>query len=275
MKRGLLVVGACGLGFGIVACGGETTSTSSGGTGELYVHSFVPTAGSSVGASFDRRVTFTDSPCATPSVAVGPCTLNGCYQAGTTAESSSPNGGAITIDGAEMPPLTLVPQADGYAPSVVGGQRAWTSGGETVRFAWASLPGDDGGGGAVTLATPPYVALAEGSAFASSTPSLSRSVDLTIAWTSDSPPVAADQLAVDLASGSSQLVCIFDASAGNGVIPAAALQLVPAGAGTYDVHSKEGATKKSVAGTAWTLGFNVDAQARASDGLAKGATTFE
>jgi hypothetical protein len=70
-------------------------------------------------------------------------------------------------------------------------------------------------------------------------------------------------------------VCIFAASAGTGVIPASALALVPAGAGSYNVHSPEGTTKKSVGGSQWSFGLNVDAQARTSTGLAKGAVTFD
>jgi hypothetical protein len=70
-------------------------------------------------------------------------------------------------------------------------------------------------------------------------------------------------------------VCIFDATAGMGVVPAAALALVPAGVGSYNVHSKEAATDKSVGGSQWTFGFNVDAQARTSSGLAKGTVTFD
>ena len=60
-----------------------------------------------------------------------------------------------------------------------------------------------------------------------------------------------------------------------GVVPASALAVVPAGAGSYNVHSKEGTTDKNVGGSHWSFGFNVDAQARTSSGLAKGTVTFE
>jgi hypothetical protein len=145
-----------------------------------------------------------------------------------------------------------------------------------VTFQWAHLPGDpSSAGGSATLGTPPYIALTQGSAFAIPPTTLARDQDLSVEWTSDTTPTSADQVAVDLQSGSVQIVCIFAVSAGMGVIPASALALVPAGAGSYNVHSKEGATNKSISGSHWSFGFNVDAQARASSGLAKGAVTFD
>jgi hypothetical protein len=176
-----------------------------------------------------------------------------------------------------MPPLTLEPGSDGaYGSDTVKGQLAWTAGGTQVTFEWTHLPGDpSSAGGSISLDTPPYIALTQGSAFAIPPTTLARDQDLTVAWTSDTAPTSADQVAVDLDMGSVQLVCIFAASAGMGVIPASALALVPAGPGSYNVHSKEAATNKSVDGSQWSFGFNVDAQARTSSGLAKGTVTFE
>ncbi len=265
------------------ACGGRDAADapSSGGSGELYVHSYVPTAGSTTGASYDRTVTFTQPPCATPTIMMGPCSLTGCFtpsspDAGTTPTPSPPNAGTITIDGAQMPALSLEPQPGGYTPNVVDGQLPWTTGGESVTFQWTSLPGNAAAaGGSITLATPPYIALTTDSAFAVPTTTLARSQDLTVSWTSDTAPSTADQVAVDVNSGTTQLVCIFSVSAGTGVIPTAALQLVEAGAGSFNVHSKQGKTLKGVDGTPWVLGFNVDAQARTSYGLARGPVTLE
>ncbi len=271
-------------------CGGATTASpastevTNAGSAEFYVQSNVPAPGCPTGASFSRSVTFTragEGGCAVTSHAtsVGPCSLNPCV-APPPPDSGTPtlvNAGAITIDGAQMPSLTLTPCGDGvYASDVINEQLPWTVGGASVTFQWAHVPGDPTSpGGSATLATPPYIALAPGSAFATRPTTVARDADITVAWTSDTPPTAADQVAVDLDVGSSQLVCIFAASAGTGVIPAAAVALVPAGAGSYNVHSKQGSATKAVGGTGWQFGFNVDAQARTNYGLAKGSVTFE
>jgi hypothetical protein len=60
-------------------------------------------------------------------------------------------------------------------------------------------------------------------------------------------------------------------------VPAAALQTLPAGPGTFDVHSKRTTEKNFVAedGTKWVFGFNVDALARTSEGVASGTVMFQ
>lgn len=278
------------MGEALVGCGGATTSLGSAptdetaaGSAEFYVQSNIPTTGSATGASYARSVTFTaagQNGCAVGSstIAAGPCSLNPCLAPPPDGGTETLlNGGAVTIDGAQMPPLTLEPASDGAYPSdTVKGQLAWTAGGAQVTFQWAHLPGDpSSAGGSATLDTPPYIALTQGSAFAIAPATLARDQDLTVEWTSDTAPTSADQVAVDLQTGSVQLVCIFAVSAGRGVIPASALAFVPAGAGSYNVHSKEGTTNKAVSGSQWSFGFNVDAQARTSTGLAKGAVTFD
>jgi hypothetical protein len=270
---------ALSLSFVVAACGGrDTTASSSAGSAELYVHSFVPTPGSSTGASYDRQVTLSQSVCTSPTITIGPCTINPCYTPATPdgGSSPSPNAGTITIAGAQMSALSLDPQPSGYTSNTIDGQIAWTTGGEAVSFEWTNAPGNPAGaGGSVTLATPPYIALTPTSAFATATPTLARTQDVIVSWTSDTPPTTADQVAIDLASASTQVVCIFAVSAGTGVIPSAAVALAPAGAGSYNVHSKQGKTVTHVDGSQWTMSFNVDAQARANDGLAKGPVTFE
>jgi hypothetical protein len=276
-------------GEALVGCGGRTaismdsTDQAAAGSAEFYVQSNVPAMGSATGASYERSVTFTavgQNACTVTSSAttVGPCSVDPCVAPPPPDGGTETllNGGAVTIDGARMPPLTLEPASDGaYASDTVKGQLAWTAGGAQVTFQWAHVPGDpSSAGGSVALDTPPYIALTPGSAFAIPPTTLARDQDLTVAWASDTTPASADQVAVDLDSGSVELVCIFAASAGMGVIPASALALVPAGAGSYNVHSKEAATNKSIGGSQWSFGFNVDAQARTSSGLAKGAVTF-
>ena len=151
------------------------------------------------------------------------------------------------------------------------------AGGESIALAWAHFPGSTTqAGGSFVAETPPYVTLSPGSAFADSTSTLDRTADLTFSWTSDTAPASTDLLGVYFDSGSTQIGCNFDASAGTGVVPAAALQALSAGAGSFDIHSKRVAGENLTAadGSTWSFGFNVDAYARASYGVATGKVTF-
>jgi hypothetical protein len=265
----------------LVACGGKAPA-SGPSSGSFYIISDAPTAGSTAGASYERRVTFAESTCATSQV--GPCTVNPCIAPASSTDGGAPgdvvpNAGTVTFSGAEMTLLALHPQSDGaYSKNVVDGQVPWKTGGETVTIQWAHAPGDTTvAGGSLTLGTPPYLALTPGTLFATAPGPLTRSRDLTLSWTTDTAAAVADQVLIDVTVGTTQIACKLDASAGGGVIPTAALALLPAGEGTYDVHSKEYASQKmtSADGVAWTLEFNIDARARTSYGTAKGPVTIQ
>ncbi len=211
---------------------------------------------------------------------IGACQINPCYASTLIADGDALlSAGPVSIAGADLNSDVLAPQANGaYAADVVSTQIAWKTGGENVTIQWAHFPGDPTQpGGTFTLATPPYVSLQTGSAFADATSTLARDRDLALAWTSDSAPANLDRVNIDLKSGATEINCAFDAAAGNGVVPAAALQALAAGEGTFDIHSKEYASQKisGTGGTTWTLQFNVAAHARTSYGLAKGAVTIE
>jgi len=285
-------------GWLLTACGGQAVpggeapndpaSASNGGTGSLTVMSDRPAAGAS-SYSYKRSVTFTPAgPAACAITNVGACQVDPCYVTKASQAGTLPSAGEVSILGAEMAALALDPTANGsYASVNVDGELPWETGGETVTFGWAHLPGDAAqAGGQVRMATPPYIALSAGSPFAATTSTLSRAADLTLSWTSDSPPAALDQVLVDLSSANgggafpalaTRLVCQFKASAGQGIVPAAALQSLGAGKGTFDVHSKEylSETLDDANGAQWDMQFNVDAHARTDSGLATGSVTFE
>jgi hypothetical protein len=271
------------LGIIVASCGGVTEVDSSTGkvTGAFTVVTDVPNAGNVNGASYRRGGGFTSAQPTCASQKIGACQVDPCYVSVLIDnENALLSAGPVTILGAAMTPDALAPQANGaYAPEVVHSQIPWTTGGESVTIQWAHFPGDTAQpGGTFTLATPPYVALQSGSPFAdSATSTFSRDKDLSISWTSDSSPGANDRVIIDIQSGSTEVNCSFDASAGGDVVPSAALQFLNAGQGTYDVHSKEYASQKisGANGATWTLQFNVDAHARTSYGLAKGAVTIE
>ena len=171
----------------------------------------------------------------------------------------------------------LEPQIDGnYAVESVVGQLPWQTAGDAVTFQWAHFPGDAAGpGDEVTLSTPPYIALAAGSAFANATTTLIRAQDLTVSWTSDAPAAPSDEVVLDVKSGSMGVYCIFNAGAGEGVMPADVLESLEAGDGTYSVISKEHAYENINDGDgAWVMNFNINALARTSYGLASGSVTI-
>ncbi len=280
---------SCLLAF-CTSCGG-TTGTDPGpaqnaagspggpGSGSFSVTSDQPTPGNMAGASFSLGVSFTTHPACT-TTKIGACTVNPCYQSAPSGNGSvaAPDAGEVTLVGTGMASLALGPQQDGnYASQSVVGELPWQSGGSSITFQWATFPGDAAGpGDSITVATPPYISLVAGSAFAVATSTLARAQDLTVSWTSDTPPADGDEVVVDLNSDTVQMYCVFSVGAGQGVVPAAALGPLVAGDGTYNVSSKTYASETINEGDgAWSLGFNVNAFARSSYGLAKGSVTIQ
>lgn len=278
-------VSILGVAFGtaVAACGGATTDESSIGnvTGAFTVETDAPSSATPVGASYTLKGGFTSASPACASQRVGACEINPCPVTALIDDGEAlVQAGPVTIFGGAMSASSLAPRSDNvYAPDVVASHVPWTTGGEPMTIAWAHVPGDTSrSGGEFTLATPPYVTLAAGAPFADAAPSkLSRDQDLRLSWTNESPPTARDQVNVDLRSGSTEVICTFDAVAAHGVVPAAALQSLAAGAGSFDVRSKEHAAQSlpTSNGSAWTLQFDVDARARTAYGVAKGDVTFE
>jgi hypothetical protein len=195
-----------------------------------------------------------------------------------------PDVGAVTLTGADFDAVSLQPAGGGtYAPDDVDGQSGWTTEGQPLAWTWAHAPGDSTlAGGKVTLATPPFITLTKESAFYTAPTTLARDQPLTVTWTAASLPTANDTVLVDVSGPASNGVstaisCTFEVSAGQGVVPAAALQKLPAGSGWYDVHSKEYLSQVLATsdGTPWTLEFNVDAHAIVMDGVANGSLTLQ
>jgi hypothetical protein len=147
-----------------------------------------------------------------------------------------------------------------------------------VTLAWSHFPGNPSQpGDLVTLSTPAYVALVEGSAFDAILSTLSRADDLNLAWTSDTAPAVSDEVVFSVSAVSTQVYCTFGAATGAGVVPAAALGQLETGEASYNVHSKQFARESLTAanGAPWTLSFNIDATARTSYGLANGYVTLQ
>jgi hypothetical protein len=268
---------ACG-GQAIVGLGAD--GSSSGSAGAFTVMSDRPVAGTDTAASYHLEAAFNPVPASCGTATVGACTVNPCYAATSgTAPSPLPDVGSVEFLGAQIAELPLEPQSNGtYTTLNFEGEVPWATSGDAVSVTWAHAPGAaTQAGGSMHLAAPPYLALSATSAFGGTTSMVSRQEDLTLSWTSDSAPSTVDQLLVDVTLAPTQLVCVFNAAAGTGTVPAAALGYLSAGVGSYDVHSKEYASVplQGVDGATWAVGFNVDAHARAGNGLAYGAATIE
>jgi hypothetical protein len=285
-RSSLLFITLCSSAVLTPACGSEDSNSSNTdlygpASAALTVTSQRPVANSSTGASFTVNVSFTVTPTRCTNTTIGACTVNPCFRPATATNSSTPvpSAGSVTLVPANGMPFAVEPQNDGVYPSESpAGQLPWTAGGQSVTFQWAHFPGNPTQpGDEITLTTPTYIALTEGSAFAAVTNTLVRSADLTVSWTSDTPASETDEVSVDVNGATTQVYCTFPASAGSGVVPAAALGNLQAGEASYNVHSKTYSSESMTAadGTPWGLGFNVDATARTSYGLANGSLTIE
>ncbi len=263
------------------ACGGQTASPSNagGGSGELTLVTSVPVSGSATGASYQALVSFASASQKCATTTIGACVVNPCFAQQKTAGANAPNAGSIVVGGADMTAIALDPQSDGsYASNEITDVVPWRTGGETVMFQWQNIPGDTSASGdRMTQTTPPYIALAPTSAFASKTDTLSRDQDLVLAWSSDSAATSDDVVVAEIASGGAQAVCTFDARAGNGVVSAQALASLGAGDASFEIHSKTTSTKEVVGanGATWTFSFNVDTRARTSYGVAAGSVSLQ
>jgi hypothetical protein len=266
-----------------VGCGAATTNdaatTSASGTASFTVVSNRPLAEGASGESFQLGVSLTSPAPECSKTVIGACTLNPCPQTAAPAGSTLPSAGKVGLTAPGMMPFAVSPQSDGIYPwQSVLGKVPWTTSGESVTLQWAHFPGDDAvAGDRITLTTPPYVTLTAGSAFEGSVSTLARSSDLTITWTTESPPAATDQLLFDVNAASAQVYCVFAVGAGTGVVPATALGYLPTGPGSYSVHSKQYAseTRSAAGGASWSFSFNVDATARTRTGLATGNLTIQ
>jgi hypothetical protein len=269
--------------FFVVSCGGSTTSgdsesTNALGSAQFWVKSSVPAANSTTSPSFTVGAEFLRpgaTSCATSTI--GAATINPCLSPWPSVQGSSvTSAGEVSV---VTPTVTGViePESDGDYTTGTFDKAPWTMGGDSITVRWSHFPGTTTeAGGTFVTETPPYVTLSPGSPFADPTSTIDRSSDLTFSWTTDEVPASGDQLGVYLDSGSTQVGVNFDLSAGTGVVPAAVLQTLGAGAGSFDIHSKRstGETLTAPDGSTWSFSFNIDAFARTGYGVASGMVTF-
>jgi hypothetical protein len=262
-------------------CGGKADGSLRSnplGSAQFWIKSRVPAAGNTSGVSFTLDAEFLRpgaTSCATSTI--GACTINPCLSPPPSVTGADvTSAGQITVV-TSTTTAAIDPASDGDYATQTFDAAPWMAGGESITVGWAQFPGSTAqAGGTFAAQTPPYLTLSPGTPFADATSTLDRTADLTFLWTSDTAPASTDLLGVYFDSGSTQVGCNFDASAGTGVVPAAALQALGAGAGSFDIHSKRPAHQNLTAadGSTWSFAFNVDAYARTSYGVAAGKVTF-
>lgn len=192
---------------------------------------------------------------------IGPCEVFQCTRTAPPAASA----GAITISGASQP-ITLMPSVDKTYQTMNAPKPLFT-GGELVTFAAA---GADVPAFSKSLTMPSQIMITSPTK-PSSSMIINRAQDFTVLWSGGGTGI----LEIGLVTTSSEeaVFCRFDASASTGTIPSTALQLLPAGAGTFSMTSI--AEAKHVVGD-WLVdveGYFNAVWSDASDAL--GGATFQ
>jgi hypothetical protein len=263
-----------------MACGSTAAPASSStnplGSAEFWVKSSAPVGAS---PSFTLEASFlTPGASSCTTTTLGACSVNPCFTPPQSTTKNATNAGEISLTSA-MASGAIDPGSNGiYATQTFTDEVPWTTAGDTLTLSWAHFPGSaTQPGSSFMVETPPYVTLTSNSAFATQGAGIAFTGDLTIAWTTSTPASSSDDVSVFLTSGSTLVGCDFAASSGTGVIPLAALQTLGAGAGSFDVHSKRSTTGKLTGtdGSVWVFGFNIDAYALTTYGVASGSITFQ
>ena len=233
----LLALAACGgddSGGGDDGGGGgpDASVPSNNGFVQLSAYNAVASATPIVGGSASASFVTTAATSSCTQHTVGACDVYVCST--TTPTQSYASDGTITITGLAQA-VTLTPQSNNmYAPFSTQ-QAPLFSGGETV-----TLHGTGGTAPAFTLmVTMPSRATITSPtkpAGTSGSVTIQRSQDFSASWTGGGAGKL--YLYVSGPSGSGATVsCGFDASAGTGKIPAAALSMLPAGMGSFSAAS--------------------------------------
>jgi hypothetical protein len=135
-----------------------------------------------------------------------------------------------------------------------------------------SIPNDS-----LTVAAPHVMTLGASDLLARPTPTLPRNADVNVSWTFAGTPLAGEKPVVQLTQGNATLTCTFDASAGQGVIPADGISMLapdPNSPVTYDVfalHELDNETSPNE----WTVHYQLKATALTPSGTAKGSLTVQ
>jgi hypothetical protein len=235
-----------------------------GGAGDLAEPAgpvgFVTLSSTSMPAGVLANATFLpDGPAfVCPPQSFASCTFYPCHRPPPPdgGGGNPPNAGAIDVTGGLMP-AHFTPLADGSYDPVHLSSTGW-NGGESLTVTAA-------GGGVPAFAgslVAPKLATVSAPALPSADFMVDRSKDLVFTFTG----VASETVIVTFGANTSdptEVECVFAGSAGTGTVPAAALALLPAGGGYFQVVSR--ARTELTAGS-WNITFRADADAISPSG---------
>lgn len=202
-----------------------------------------------------------------PEQVFGDCVFVNCTPRRPADPLPAPTSGVITIAGGAAP-VSLSPLADGTYDVVTQSTSLW-SGGETltVSSTGGDVPAFNGAVGApmrVTV-TSPATDVADWK--------LARGEDLTLTWTGGSGGEVVVLFGTMATEDPNEVECHFQASAGQGVVPTAALEMLPAGDGYFSVASRH--VTPLAAGT-WSVRVKAESDAVTGTGaLVQGSVTLE
>ena len=225
-------------GDGAVSQGDGATGDGGGGGGDGStttngINSVILVTGG--GPRFSMTAAFRGMPAPVPAGCVTK-TVGGCIATSCPAVdgilSSSLNAGAITVAGTGPDsPVTIRYTAMGDA-GLMGysarGNSQFFHGGDTITASGAGGP-DVPAFAAQTVIAPNEIVVTSPACAAIKCPDIPRSHDATIAWTGGGAGKVEITYITDTDDGSKTLSCSFDASAGSGTIPSAALMMLDPG----------------------------------------------
>ncbi len=170
---------------------------------------------------------------------VGSCTSSRCVtvDAGTPVDAgftlTQDSAGVITIAGTKLDGgVTLVPSADNTYAALSATSRLSAVGDTlTVSAAGATVPAFSG----KTVVTPASVTVTAPGCAASNCGSIPRNAPLLVTWTGGTVGTVTVSAFVGVGAETSIVQCSYDASAGTGTVPTAALGTLPAGMGSFSV----------------------------------------
>jgi hypothetical protein len=211
--------------------GGADLSTPAANSGYVSVTAFRAAQLGGVQGGY-AYAGFSNGSCT--SVTQGPCQVQTC-----AANPSQVSAGAVSVTGTNLA-VMLQPQANGMYSSVTASPTQLFNEGATltVNAAGGVVPAFNG-----SLTAPSRVLITT-PAQGAGTISVDRTKGFTVAWSGSS----AGDVVVYLDGGAgrgTQLTCQFAASGGTGTIPAAALQLLPAGSGGYSMSTETSSTVRA------------------------------
>ncbi len=210
------------------------------------------------GAYFVRR------PRTTPSSTrqtIGPCVVETLDANDPQVPEQIVSAGAITITGGTLP-LNLVPLASGDYNSVHAATSLLWNGGETLT---ATASGSGVPGFSVSLVAPSKLTITAPTLPTSASLMVPRRRPLSVVWTGASSGNVIVYLDVVAASTAYTLTCTYAPSDGSGEVPSAALSLLPAGAGTFDLYVLE---RVAAVVPAWSINFVATSSMQNSAGRA-------